>query len=73
MSDFDINFGPWINYGNADKKNGISDKMEELVSSSWSPFDGHDYAQVFILLILRCFNVISSSNIFPKGNVDISG
>ena len=55
MSDFDINFGPWINYGNADKKNGISDKMEELVSSSWSPFDGHDYAQVFIFCMSYAF------------------
>ena len=55
MSDFDINFGPWINYGNADKENGISDKMEELVSSSWSPFNGHDYAQVFIFCMSYAF------------------
>ena len=47
-SDFDINFGPWINYGKGDKKNKIGDKMEELVSMSWSPFNGCDYAQVFI-------------------------
>ena len=47
-SDFDINFGPWINYGKGDKTNQIGDKMEELVSMSWSPFNGCDYAQVFI-------------------------
>ena len=55
MSDFDINFGPWINYGNSDKENRIGEKMAELTSVSWSPFNGCDYAQVFIFCMSYAF------------------
>lgn len=48
MSDFDINFPPWINYGAGDKENDIKRKMDELVHEVWSPFNGRDAAQVFI-------------------------
>lgn len=48
MSDFDINFPPWINYGVGDKENNIKLKMDELVHKVWSPFNGCDAAQVFI-------------------------
>ena len=48
MSDFDINFPAWINYGKGDRENKIGDKMNELVTATWSPFNGCDIAQVFI-------------------------
>lgn len=57
MSDFDINFGPWINYGNADKENKITEKMEELSTMPWSPFNGCDYAQIFIFCMSYAFAV----------------
>jgi len=47
MSDFDINF-PWIKYGVQDKTNKIKEKMDELKSAPWSPFNGCDYAEIFI-------------------------
>ena len=55
MSNFDIEFGPWINYGKSDKENKIGDKMEDLVSMPWSPFNGCDYAQVFIFCMSYAF------------------
>lgn len=55
MSDFDINFGPWINYGKSDKDNQIGEKMEELKSMNWSPFNGCDYAQIFIFCMSYAF------------------
>ena len=55
MSDFDIEFGPWLNYGKGDKENKIGDKMEELASEPWSPFNGCDYAQVFIYCMSYAF------------------
>ena len=48
LSDFDINFPPWINYGKGDKKNKIGEKMDDLKRESWSPFNGCDSAQIFI-------------------------
>ena len=48
MSDFDIKFGPWINYGNSNKEDDIKGKMTELVNEIWSPFNGQDRAKVFI-------------------------
>ena len=33
MSDFDIKFGPWINYGNSNKEDDIKGKMTELVNA----------------------------------------
>jgi len=48
MSNFDIKFGPWINYGNANKTDDIGSKMQQLTTEEWSPFNGHDMAQVFI-------------------------
>jgi len=55
MSDFDINFGPWINYGAGGNENGIRDKMEELKTMDWSPFNGYDYAQIFIFCMAYAF------------------
>ena len=55
MSDFDINFGPWLNYGKGDKENKIGEKMIELTSMSWSPFNGCEYAQVFIFCMAYAF------------------
>ncbi len=55
MSSFDINFGPWINYGKSDKENDIGGKMDELTSKTWSPFNGCDYAQVFIFCMAYAF------------------
>ncbi len=48
MSDFDINFTPWINYGRGDEENKIGEKMDELLNQSWSPFNGCTAAQVFV-------------------------
>lgn len=48
MSDFDIKFGPWINYGNSNKQDEIKEKMNNLVTAVWSPFNGQDRSQVFI-------------------------
>ena len=55
MSDFDIEFGPWINYGKSDTKNNIGDKMTELKTSTWSPFNGCDSAQIFIFCMSYAF------------------
>lgn len=55
MSDFDINFGPWLNYGNSNREDQIGDKMEELISAKWSPFNGCDKAQVFIYCMAYAF------------------
>lgn len=51
MSDFDIKFGPWLNYGIAENK----EKMNHLISESWSPFNGCDTAQVFIYCMAYAF------------------
>ena len=51
MSDFDIKFGPWLNYG----KKAISNQMLELTSESWSPFNGCATAQVFIYCMAYAF------------------
>ena len=48
MSDFDINFTPWVNYGKGDKENKIGEKMDELLNEPWSPFNGCTAAQVFV-------------------------
>ena len=55
MTEFDINFGPWINYGNSDKEIKIGEQMDELTSMSWSPFNGCSYAQVFIFCMSYAF------------------
>jgi len=55
MSDFDINFGPWINYGAGGNETDIRDKMEELKTMDWSPFNGYDYAQIFIFCMAYAF------------------
>jgi len=51
MSDFDIKFGPWLNYG----KGKIGKEMDELVTESWSPFNGYNIAQVFIYCMSYAF------------------
>ena len=55
MSDFDINIKPWIDYGIGDKENNIKQKMTDLVSMSWSPFNESDRAQVFIFCMSYAF------------------
>ena len=55
MSDFDINFPPWINYGLGDTENDIKRKMDDLVHGVWSPFNGCDIAQVFIFCMSYTF------------------
>ena len=54
MSDFDIKF-PWIRYGVGNKKDEIKDKMMELTSAVWSPFNGQDMAKVFIFCMAYGF------------------
>lgn len=48
MTEFDIEFAPWINYGNANKTDDIGSKMQDLISQPWSPFNGFEMAKVFI-------------------------
>ena len=67
MSDFDIKFGPWLGYG----KKEIGDKMTELVSESWSPFNGCDIAQVFIYCMAYAFAKGRSPNKPPGGSNSI--
>jgi len=55
MSNFDIDFGPWINYGNANKGDEIGSKMQDLITKEWSPFNGHDMAKVFIFCMAYGF------------------
>ena len=50
MSDFDIKF-PWIRYGVGKNK----DKMIELTTAVWSPFNGEDMAKVFIFCMAYGF------------------
>lgn len=66
MSEFDINFGPWIDYGNSDKENKIGEKMQELTTQSWSPFNGCDNAQVFIFCMAYAFAKGRSPRKFPR-------
>lgn len=51
MSDFDIKFGPWLNYG----RKSIGEKMEELITDVKSPFNGCTIAQVFIYCMAYAF------------------
>ena len=67
MSDFDIKFGPWINYGNKNTKDEIKDKMTELINSSWSPFNGQDIAKVFIFCMSYGF-AKGMEPVKPPGN-----
>ena len=55
MTNFDIEFGPWINYGNANKQDEIGTKMLNLVNQEWSPFNGQDMAAVFIFCMAYGF------------------
>ena len=48
MSNFDIDFGPWISYGKDNKGDDVQYKMQQLTTENWSPFNGHDMAKVFI-------------------------
>lgn len=51
LSDFDIKFGPWLNYD----KTKYGEQMNELISESWSPFNGCDIAQVFIYCMAHAY------------------
>ncbi len=53
MSNFDIDFPPWINYGNANKE--VSAQMDDLTSRGWSPFNGQKFANVFIFCMAYGF------------------
>lgn len=55
MSNFDINFGPWINYGNANKSDDIGFKMQQLTTRVWSPFNEQTMANVFIFCMAYAF------------------
>ena len=55
MSNFDIDFGQWVNYGNANKTDQIGFKMQQLTTQVWSPFNGHDMAKVFIFCMSYAF------------------
>ena len=55
MSDFDIKFGPWINYGIGNKTDDVKGKMTDLVQEIWSPFNGQDRAKVFIFCMAYGF------------------
>lgn len=67
MSNFDIDFGPWINYGNANKADEIGFKMQQLTTQEWSPFNGHDMAKVFIFCMAYGF-AKKSKPVSPPGN-----
>ena len=53
-NEFDIKFGPWIKYGNH-KDNDNTRKMNELVTESWSPFNGCEMVDVFIFCMSYSF------------------
>ena len=53
MSNFDIDFPPWINYGNANKE--VSAQMDDLTYREWSPFNGQKFANVFIFCMAYGF------------------
>ena len=57
MSNFDIDFGQvaWIKYGKGNTTDKIQDKMQQLTTENWSPFNGHDMAQVFIFCMAYGF------------------
>ena len=53
MSNFDIDFPPWVNYGNSNKE--IASKMEKLITKQWSPFNGEKMANIFIFCMAYAF------------------
>ena len=55
MSNFDIDFGPWISYGKDNKGDDVQYKMQQLTTENWSPFNGHDMAKVFIFCMAYGF------------------
>ena len=55
MSNFDIDFGPWVSYGKDNKDDEIHYKMQQLTTQEWSPFNGHDMAKVFIFCMAYGF------------------
>lgn len=52
MSDAEIEF-PWVNYGASDKTR--KERMTELTTQKWSPFNGYDMAAVFIFCMSYAF------------------
>lgn len=52
MSDAEIEF-PWVNYGANDKQK--KERMLELTTQNWSPFNGYDHATVFIFCMSYAF------------------
>lgn len=52
MSDAEIEF-PWVNYGASDKQ--TKERMNELITQNWSPFNGYDLAAVFIFCMSYAF------------------
>ena len=55
MSNFDIDFGPWLSYGKDNEVDEIKYKMTQLTTQEWSPFNGHDMAKVFIFCMAYGF------------------
>ena len=64
MSDVEIEF-PWVNYGAGDGE--VKNKMLELTTQTWSPFNGCDNAQVFIFCMSYAF-AKNKTSIPPPGS-----
>ena len=52
MSDAEIEF-PWVNYGASEKQ--TKERMIELTTQNWSPFNAYDFAAVFIFCMSYAF------------------
>ncbi len=65
MSDAEIEF-PWVNYGASDKK--TKERMTELTTQSWSPFNGYDNAAIFIFCMSYAFGKDKTPMPPPKGS-----
>jgi len=65
LSDAEIEF-PWVNYGASDKT--TKERMTELTTQSWSPFDGYDAAAVFIFCMSYAFGKGKTPLPTPKGS-----
>lgn len=65
MSDVEIEF-PWVNYGASDKE--TKERMTELTTQNWSPFNGYDNAAVFIFCMSYAFGKDKTPMSPPKGS-----
>jgi len=65
MSDAEIEF-PWVNYGVTDPK--IKEHMADLSSQLWSPFNGCDFAEIFIFCMSYAYAKDKTPIPPPKGS-----